>query len=240
MSKNFFYALALLPQSTISNASSLCYVYPNSPEFKIAVVAVNIIYVPIIVVIFGLLFQIASGAKALINENVNTPYDWRVFGLMIAYLGTLLIPMITFSQYNVKKRFLGLVLYYCSLVIIVVLGMIVLIPFIPSDELVSIYFSGYSASLLNEVTVSDALICAVASFSKNDTDDKAPHNLYNEKDNTTISTVLYMLMKRGYDGLLYFISESCKNIKKKKNDNNNDDDNDNLKDTENPIAKTHV
>jgi hypothetical protein len=53
LSKNFVYLIALLPQNMISNANSLSYTYPNTPEFKIAAVTVNIIYVPLVVIWFN-------------------------------------------------------------------------------------------------------------------------------------------------------------------------------------------
>jgi len=220
----------------ISNANSLSYTYPNSPEFKIAAVTVNIIYVPLVVMIFGLIFQTLSGAEAIMNENVDTAYDWRIVGLMIPYLGTLLIPMLAYSQHNARKRFIGLILYYCCLIVILVLGFIVIIPYVPSNVVVDIYFNGYAASLFNEITLNDGLICAVSSFSKNVVDENAPHNLYNEVETTKLSAALMYMSHRGYDGFLYlyhyFYNNGHVTI-----DDANPKDIENLKDIENPIAK---
>jgi len=183
--KDFIYTIILLPQNMISNASALANAYPKNPEFKIASVAVNIVYVPMVIVIFGLLFQILSAYEAIAAGDLDeAPYDWRVFGLMLSYIGTLVIPFAIISQSDRKKQMIGLGLHYSSLLVTLILGIACFGDFISIPDIFSIIVNGYTASLFNQVAIRDALICAVASFSVSE-DDESPHNLYSEVDNGT-------------------------------------------------------
>jgi hypothetical protein len=141
--------------------------------------------------------------------------------------------MILFSQYNTKKRVIGMILYYCSMIITLVLGFLVLTQFVPSYYIFHVTLNGYCASLFNSVTVSDMLICAVTSFSKHEIDTNAPHNLYSKIDNNIkLSTAIIYMCKRAHNGMLYLLQTKDVN-----NSNNNDNDVEKQSSTDNPMRK---
>ena len=190
----------------ISACNILAYVYPKYTEFHIVSASINVIYIPIIVILFGLVFQILSGYEAAQAGKVNLKYDWRIFGIMVSYVASLLIPMTLFSQTNPKKHFFGYLLYNFATIVWIIIVSVVLAEFIPIIFLFNQLMQGYTSSLFNSVVVADTLICITTSNSLQRDDKNGPYNLYTKSDESIkISTAILDMCKRAYDGFLYLL-----------------------------------
>ena len=169
-----------IAHTSMANANSLSILY-NSPEFKIVSATFGVFYIPIILISFGVIFQIDSTLSAIKSGNMNQGYDYKIVGIMILYILGLSSPVVL-SYRAISYRWSSVItfcIYFPLLVILILFAEKYGYSF---GDLVQFYFNGYVSGIYTNLFVTDVLVTVVTTCAgRNEHNNKVeldPRNLY--------------------------------------------------------------
>jgi len=169
--------LILLIHNVITSSNSLARYYKNTQEFRIVSSICCAFYLPFIVMLFGVLFQV-DGVLNFDMYEMKMTYNYKIIGLCVTYLTLILVPTLINNKYQQ-------IIYYLTCIPFLTLLYIILDKY--GINMFVLYGKGIINNIFVGMFVSDSLVMSITSYSiKYNTE--SPHDLYdndnaNDKNN---------------------------------------------------------
>jgi len=171
--------MIFLVHNIIMSSNSLARYYKNTQEFRIVSSLFCAFYIPFVIMIFGILFQI-DGAMSFNLDELQFTYDYKIIGLCVTYLTLIIMPTLINNKYQQ-------IVYYLTCIPFLILLYIILKNH--GNNMFEIYGQGFINNIFVGMFVSDSLIMSITSFAKRQ-DSESPHNLYdNNNTNNDTNTI---------------------------------------------------
>lgn len=153
----------------ITSSNTLAVHYPTTQEFKIASTVMLIFYVPIFMIVTGLVYQIDGFYQAMVADDLAKSYDKLIVASIMLYVAYIIVPSLFKGKYRtLMQMVLGIPLF-------------VMMYFTLNKydvHLLLIVVSGFISTLYTNMFVNDALITIVFMFTRPVETDDTPHNLF--------------------------------------------------------------